>query len=412
MKKVFVGLMATIMTLLSTTFSVSTSPVRAEEQSFTPKQDVVLCDFEEWKPDFSTIRIGGNFGRVTRSEEFVSSGKYSAKLQPGGPYDSSTPYFTVPLTSKLYGYKYIMSDYSAITAKFYNKQQEDIAMFMGLSFTSYGNKMPVKYTLKPGWNDITYMINHNIIQMFNGSMEGVVAVFFQFEPSLSKDINDSNVIYADDIILRGAQTPIEVYDLVKLSPLEICDFERPYQEYVMSSWVYQSLAPDYKIVDIREGELPAGIIPTSGNCCLKITMHSRTDGYQAYPQAIITENVVAKAINSLTEEEKQRAYIVFDIYAYTTHFTFDLGFKDSVTGGMHSLEPNDSVFYTTPSYKGAWTTYKYKLTDIDQPRENGRWAKSDFVNNPKEIRFIWADFFDGEDRVVYLDNVHIELAEE
>ena len=410
MRKRLACIIASMMALLSATFS-SPVTVTADNKPFTPKEDVVLCDFEEWKPDFSTLRIGGDFGKITRSEEYVTSGKYSAKLQPGGPYASSAPYFTVPLTSKMYGFKYVMSDYVAITAKFYNAQQEDVAMEIGLTFINYGNKVPTKYTLKPGWNDVTYVINHNVIQMFNGSMEGVSKVFFQFKPSESRDINDSNVFYVDDIVLRAAQTKIEPIDLVRLSPLEICDFERPYQEYVMSSWVYQESPPDYKIVDIREGQLPSGVVPTSGNCCLQITMPVRTDGYQAYPQAIITDNVVAKAINSLTAEEKERAYIAFDIYAYTTTFTFDLGFKDSVGNGISDLQPCDSIFWTSPSYKGSWTTYKYKLTDIDAPRTSGQLNEGcDFTNNPKEIRFIWANFFDM-DRIIYLDNVRIELAD-
>ena len=180
----------------------------------------------------------------------------------------------------------------------------------------------------------------------------------------------------------------------------------------MDSWVYQEAPPSYKIVDIREGELPSGVIPTSGNCCLQITMPMRTDGYQAYPRAQITSKVLEPAINALTDEEKQRAYIAFDIYAYTTHFVFDLGFRDSVTGGMHALEPATSIFFTTPSYKGTWTSYKYKLTDIDDPEKVSRGGEGDFLNNPSEIHFVWANFFDGGDRVIYLDNVRIELATE
>lgn len=409
MKKIL-GFAMACATLLLATFPMSATKVTAEDSTFTPKADAILCDFEEWKPDFSTIKIGGDFGKITRSAEYVASGKYSAKLQPGGAYTSSQPTFYIPLVSKLYELKYIMSDYVAITGKFYNAGQKDVAMQIGLSFDKFGKQMPTKYTLKPGWNTITYVINHNIILMFNGSMEGVSSVFFQFDPSLSRDINDSNVIYADDIILRGAQTEVEPVDLVKLSPLEICDFERPYQEYVMSSWVYQELPPSYKILDVREGELPAGVIPTSGNCCLQMTMPMRTDGYQAYPQAIITSKVVEKAINALTDEEKQRAYISLDIYAYTTNFSFDLGFKDSVGDGINSLQPCDSLFYVSPSYKGQWTTYTYKLTDIDAPRANGIVKDDcDFTNNPYEIRFIWADFFTGGDRIIFIDNVRIEL---
>ena len=412
MRKVLTSVMAAVFTVLSTAMFTPVTTVLAEEKPFTPKDDVVLCDFEEWKPDFSTIRIGGDFGKITRSKDYVASGKYSAKLQPGGPYDASAPYFTIPLTSAMYGYKYVMSDFVAITGKFYNAEQEDVAMQVGLTFSGWGNMVPTKYTLKPGWNDVSYVINHNIIQMFNGSMEGVSAVFFEFEPSCSRDINDSDVIYADDIMLRGAQTEVEAVDLVKLSPLEICDFERPYQEYIMSSWVYQETPPSYKIVDVREGELPNGVIPTSGNCCLQITMPMRTDGVQAYPRAKITSKVVEPAIKALTEEEKQRAYIAFDIYAYTTSFTFNLGFKDSVTGGMHYLEPADTMLIVPDSYKGKWTSYKYKLTDIDNAEKVFRGGHGDFYNNPSEIHLSWANFFTGGDRIIYLDNVRIELAAE
>ncbi len=397
--------------LLTITATGSLQSAIADDNTFIPKEDVVLCNFEQWKPDFSTIRIGGDFGKITRSEEHVSSGKYSAKLQPGGPYSSSSPCFTIPLTSRIYGFKYVMSDYVAITGKFYNAEQENVNMEVGLTFSEYGNKMPTSYILKPGWNDITYVINHNLIQMFNGSMEGVSKVFFRFEPSLSRDINDSNVIYADDIILRGAQTEIEPLDLVQLSPYEICDFERPYQEYVMSSWVYQEVPPDYRIVDVREGQLPTGVFPSSGNCCMEIVMHQRTDGYQAYPQAIITDNVVAKAVNSLTAEEKERAYIAFDLYSYSTGFPFQTGFKDSVSGGISELQPCDCLYNAEYAVKGKWITCKYKLTEIDTSVGKQNRHDSDFVNNPYEIRFVWADFFSGGDRIVYLDNVRIELDE-
>lgn len=405
MKRLLIVFVTVLITIIAT-FSVY--PAVAEDKKFTPKQDIVLCDFEQWKPDFSTLRIGGDFGKVTRSTEYVASGKYSAKLQPGGPYSSSAPYFTLPLTSRLYGFKYVMTDYVAITGKFYNAHQKDVSMEVGLTFSKFGNKMPVKYTLKPGWNDISYVINHNLIQMFNGSMEGVSNVFFRFEPSLSRDINDSDVIYADDIIIHGAQTEIEPLNLVKLSPLEICDFERPYQEYIMSSWVYQETPPDYRIVDVREGQLPKGVYPTSGNCCLEMTLHSRSDGYQAYPQGIITNNVVAKAINALTAEEKDMAYIVMDVYPYTTHFMFDWGFKDSVSGGTSNLQPCDVIFNGFFAGKGEWTTCRLKLTDIVRKNDDDE-PVSDFINNPSEIRFVWASFFDGVDRIVYLDNVRIEL---
>jgi len=49
------------------------------------KQDVTLCDFEEWAPDFQTIKFMNGFGRVSKNEDktYVKSGNFSARLWAG-----------------------------------------------------------------------------------------------------------------------------------------------------------------------------------------------------------------------------------------------------------------------------------------------------------------------------------------
>lgn len=392
--------------MLTGVATLGSTPVVADTEKST---DTVLCSFEQWKYDFTLLRLS-EFWSITRSEEHASSGQYSAKLVPGGYYENSRPYFTVPLTSAKFGFNYDLSQYTQLTAKFYNDEDHDVNLQVGIIVDKNERIMPSSYVLKPGWNSVSYAFNHSLINMYNGSLEGISKVFFMFDPCVSRNFEDSDVLYVDDITLVKAAKPIEITDIVTLDPYEICNFEKSYQQYVVNWWIYNDTVPETKIVDVRKGELPAGVVPTSGNKCLQITTHPRADGYQAYPHMIITNHVVKKAVNALTEEEKSKAYVCFDLYS-EIDWHFDTGFADSTNGAQGALEISTVIFWGPGMKAGKWTTVRFALSEIDGviPPDKGRGEGCDFTNNPDSIIMMWPDYFEGENRTFYLDNVRLEI---
>ena len=74
-------------------------------QKSTPKENVeVIADFENWKPDFSSIKLSYGFGAIDRNKEerFVKDGNYSALIRPKGHNGRKDilPTFYFPLRSK------------------------------------------------------------------------------------------------------------------------------------------------------------------------------------------------------------------------------------------------------------------------------------------------------------------------
>jgi hypothetical protein len=80
MKKIkkWLSLALTLTTLLSF-FGCDVEKQSSENAGET----IIFRDFEDWGPDFQTLQLMLNFGKVSRNEEaeYVRSGKYSCKIQ-------------------------------------------------------------------------------------------------------------------------------------------------------------------------------------------------------------------------------------------------------------------------------------------------------------------------------------------
>ena len=86
------------------------------EEKETPETNTIkIADFEQWEPDFGLMRVMPSFGKVSenRDENFVKSGKASAKIQPlGGKSDIKLPLMYFPTVSTRFGYD--RSDFSRV----------------------------------------------------------------------------------------------------------------------------------------------------------------------------------------------------------------------------------------------------------------------------------------------------------
>lgn len=347
---------------------------------------VLLYDFEDWKPSFHLIRTD-SYASITRSDEYAKTGKYSAKLIPGGGPSGANPTFSLPLNSTVFDFAHNILDYRSISFGFYNPQEEDVEVMLTL-----GN-ITKNFDLAPGWNDVEYMIEHNFLNIFVDYFEDVdtLKVAFKNNPEcMYGDLSKSVVVYLDDITLNPVLEPVELVDISTTRKYEILDFEELYQEYVMESYAWETATkPTYRALDYRKGELPAGVYPTHGNRVLEITQQPgdlkfNNDGY---PEVIIPQYVVKNACSLLTEEELENAYICFDVYNVDFSYFFDIFFGDIPQWGFEVK-------------KGQWRTKKMRLADCIN-------LETDKLSNGCKIRLVTAERMQKE--VVYLDNVRLEV---
>ena len=104
MKKIkkWLSLALTLTTLLSF-FGCDVEKQSSENAGET----IIFRDFEDWGPDFQTLQLMLNFGKVSRNEEaeYVRSGKYSCKIQPLGTRETNNkPMMYWPTISTTFDY--------------------------------------------------------------------------------------------------------------------------------------------------------------------------------------------------------------------------------------------------------------------------------------------------------------------
>ena len=173
---------------------------------------VTLSDFEEFNPDFQLLRLQNGFGRVdvNKDANFVKSGEASAKLRPLGRYkDKANPFLYFELESELYDYSYSDLNYLYSASMWiYNGENETKSVEVGIvtHLTSVrdedGAKQAggLKYSLKTGWNKITYFVNRDEISIPVGGTK-VQGLYIQFDNVPSLNIEDAPTYYVDNVSL-------------------------------------------------------------------------------------------------------------------------------------------------------------------------------------------------------------------
>ena len=370
--------------LLVSCFGCDNGKPDASEQE-TSKEPVLLYDFEEWRPNFHAIRPS-NFGSITRSSDYAKSGKYSAKLIPGGNTRQDSPYFTLPLASTVYDFAHNVLNYRSIGISFYNPMEKNVEVTVQIS------TIGKTFSLNPGWNNIEYIIEHNFLNVFIDYFEDITSLRIQFNnnPECARgDLTSSDVVYLDDIVLNPVLSPVTLVDIKTTRKYEIIDFEELYQEYVMEYYAWEPItAPTFKVLDYRKGELPEGIYPTHGNRLLQITLNPGDGIIDTFPRIIIPDYLVKNACALLTEEELENAYICYDILNinYSPHI-------DRYWGKVKENGPALPI--------GEWVTFKKKLADcINLESEKLSDGCGDVIISTRE---------GTKQQVLLLDNVRFEI---
>ena len=291
-----------------------------KKEEVAPKIEVV-ADFENWAPDFQTMKISYGFGKVTRNEEqkFVHGGKYSALVQPlGDKTYRFKPTFYFPLRSATFEFnKSNLRKYTSLCCSVYNDNNFEIPVTIGFLSeisTYYNNRRAdgETFNLKPNeWTEIEYKIDLDFLSMFF-NVEEAPALYFEFEKQEFYDVSFAPKIYFDDIYFVLSSEERTFVETFSLKENEICDFEEDFQKYFLS---VKNALSGHLSFDITEKT--DDVTPTSGNKMLHI--HSKGPNktkwnywsHLVFSQTYMKQTDMAKI--SIEELEHQKWVFCYDI---------------------------------------------------------------------------------------------------
>ena len=389
-------------TVVSTTASVAENAGQNTEtanlQNLSPiasDTDILLYDFEDYDRNFQLMRVMSYFGavKVNTETQYVKNGNVSALLQPLGYHSTmlNNPRTTspesclyVPFTSETYDFDYSDSaKIREIDFSIYNGEEESVSVYVGLIYDKHAQEVsePIEFVLEPGWNEVTYTLDHNILAI-NYDLSACYGMALSFDRVGSRELKEAPQLYLDDIWLKLNESAVTPEDVIVLDDNEICDFEKSYQEYVVKSESYdKALRPDLDIVMASDYGLQA----ISGDKVLRAVLKPTDciDG-TIYDSIYFAQSLMDKIDFSEVSDEDR---ICFDIYNDSnTTFDFSVQFvaKDNSTYVKH-----------LQAKAGEWTTVEIFFKEIN------------FAESVAEIRILWSEFL-GSKKVIYFDDFRIE----
>lgn len=422
----------------------SVSLVGCKKTDEVSDTEIQIADFENWAPDFQLLRLFNNFGKVTRNSDkkYVFEGEYSAKLQPIGEYinkSAPTMYFTT--TSSLFDFDYKdFTYYDEVVAHIYNATDEVRQATIGL-VSSVGGLKQIStapgqtVTLLPGqWTRIDYWLDLDLITL-SANVKDICGIYFKFENAGVLDVKDGPTFYLDDIRLVKAEERRTVNDLIELDGNEICDFEKPYQEYIVQSELAGPEASTFSLKVVKTADYD--VEPISGEKALLLVRHPAPLGTK-YSRMLFPETLMRKVgMDKVPAEEYKSTYFCFNVYnaskgdASGGHAdTFYLSSWFTYDGGKGLIAPNRLVadesgknyptldrfyeygeFDTTNSAGhyapyGKWSEYRISLYEI---MYGG--GSENHIKTPGYFAILISAFSGEEDRLVFLDNFRLEEGE-
>ena len=406
MKKFITMICLLLTVILSVPFLSACSPKQEGGKS------VVLCDFEQWGPDFLTMRLGSYFGDVKQYEKqgdddvFVKSGKYSAKMRPlGRNIQDIRPSMYFPTIINSENFKFSYNDFTEIdnvSFSMYLDSNEDFSVRISLviGVTSPNGYTTADYTefelKKQTWNEIKYTVDHAALgKCYDITNIYGVAINFPIQPD--ENIENSPVIYVDDVILNYRASKAAYNPNVSLENNEIAFFEnadnydhykatRPYTPYT-SEEAGVVAAADYDFLGRTSGHL-FRITTTPGQYSKRLSSN-----------LVVSEKLMRNTtISTVTRGLLARSYIKFDIYMKSENpedvFTLFviLYSKENKT--------NVSQFFYIPA--NTWTS-------VEEPLQTFTYKNT---GNPGELVIRFLEYEDTEfgNLEFFIDNIRLDLA--
>lgn len=383
--------------LLAVSFSLA-MPACAKDEG-NNETTVVLCDFEQYSPDFELLRFMNRFGAIEVNEdaEFVKSGSASAKVMPlGSYYNKGRPQFYIPFYSLNYNYNYKnLRMLESIEASVYNAQDKEETIYLGLVFSVDGSEaiQTSEEKLQPGWNKVTIEPTISTLNLAY-DVTDCFGVYFAFDNvgfENSEWLKDSPVYYFDDVVLNLAaeELPLDE-DIIVLEEDEYCDFERIYQESV---FMYDPLRSTSRVVGAKDG-----VTPSSGNKMLEVAMVPGS----SWTQFKFVRKIQAEIDMTKYRENYTEWAFMFDVYnAGDTPFSISL----ELYWGEGNAWGTDRGSWGFTIQPGVWTTCKVELINVnnaDTTKKEGEMFGRALTEGITPY-IIWEDI--DEERTLYFDNL-------
>ena len=408
------------------------SACKKDDLQTVEPSEITFANFEQWGPDFQLMRLMNNFGVVTRNEDtaFVKSGKYSAKLQPTGPYlEKKNPIVYLPTTSLKFEYDYKdFTKFERISAYLYNASDKEQNATIGLVSTISKPKEILTapgetITLAPGkWTRLDYWLEMDLLSL-SMDITNVQGIYFEFDNAGLLYPDDAPVIYLDDITIGKSAQEREIPNPIVLDETnedgvwkkEICDFEKPYQKYIMQSKL--AGPPEYTFETSVVKATDYGLTATSGEKILRVVQHPRINDYYSYSYLVLPERVIQESgIHEIPESEWKKTYFCYDIYRvgdgsksrYTTTWFTTAGGK----GLLHpkKLKNGEFMKWEEGTYyrDNTWATVKWSLYELANMGE----VKGKYVKELGYMQIPIQDYVGDADIEWYLDNFRLETGAE
>ena len=396
LKKVVSAVLASV-TLLSTFVWAGCEMLGSKKNEV---EQVVLADFEKFEPDFQLIRLSKHFGAVNVNTDpaYVKSGKTSAKVQPLGHVPSkSEPMMFFPLSSATYEYDYKDFTYfDNVNMWIYNAEDEAMEVEIGfvekmVDINDYVTIPGEVNTLKPGWNRIIYYPDLNALNLVTEITE-LLGVYLRFNNTPSYELEDAPVFYVDDVQLKKLPTPQIVEDVIKLDQGEILNFDKLWQQNVLSiSAPNSSTIPEMTIVRASEENIPLIDDGRTEDYMLKVV--TKASSLSGWPGFEIPGKVIKRSgATGISRTERSKYYLCYDVYAVDGDKNFvPLYGVSSWSTWWNRNEPDVAK-------TGTWTTYRQNLADVSGSIY-GSWAG---------YRVTWSEYSQGGDMTFYFDNFRLE----
>lgn len=383
-------------------------------------------DFEDYKRNFQQIRLFDFFGSVSQNFDprYVMEGNASALLMPQGHAGGTArPFAVFPTYSKDYDYNFLdFTIYANFTGSFYNAGGKNVEMLIGLTtaiptYTQNLDYAPKtvgeRFVLRPGWNQITYVIEHDLLAM-TADVTSIYGVYLAFENTGSFDLSDSPKIYADGFRLQkrtykySPKNPVTLRSDEEAGVWEIASFDKDWQKYAVwvDNYSYNDVVPDLSLVSAPGRE---------GGALRIYTRPGTLDGY-GWPWIYISEKLFQNQdFSRFKDTAEYEYYVKFDFYNNYAE-TGGLLYEFKSADGKNISERN----YTVNAAPRVWETQEVKLSDIKIVErdadgnviadESGAPVTYNFSERPGRLHFWYTGYAGVTDdrKEFFIDNVRIE----
>ena len=378
-------------------------------------------DFEEYYRNFHLIKLLNTFGAVSenRDKTYVSQGERSAKLQPlGNPADTVKPRILFPAYATGHDFNFMdVTKYRSLVGSFYNAEEENVSVEIGFTtslfvseqWSDYVSVTPAeKYVLKPGWNEITYLIPHDFLAIFY-DLTQMHGVYFQFENAGSYNRDDAPVIYVDNLRFQRLSEPYVPENAIRQTAdeaagvWEIASFEEEAQRYairVERADNYQEVVPDLEIIDPHMGDEVGKV--------LRYYTRPGTSEKYGWPWTYLSPKLFSGIDFSQFEDTAE--------YEYYFKLDFYNNYKETAGMAVEFVSADHSLSYQTYSLLSAepqsWTTFSIRLSSLQRTvtDEDGTTRTVRFIDEPGTIYFVYDAYAEEtlDRKEFYIDNIRIE----